>query len=260
MLVRFLYVLPFFVAIWLLEKAPHNIQNVPIFFFIIATLVVLEVVSQWTFHQSIKLAPLSEVMPFQTLTPIFIVPINFLLTHQIPSLRGMIGIGVNTLSLFFLYRVSKKSDVSVGLKMNGGREIGGIGLMIVTAILWSVTTTLQKIGVQYAGVALFGIFYIGGVTLVIYIYHCVKHIPLNSLWKKEMQRSFVPIGVFAGLATWAQFFALTLLNPAYVGAIKRSANIYTLWLDRSFFKEKIRPVVIFWNVVAIVGLICIVTA
>lgn len=260
MLVRFLYVLPLFIVIWLLEGVPHTIQNVPIFILIIVTLVTLEVVSQWTFHQSIKLAPLSEVMPFQTLTPIFIIPINFVLTHQGLSARGMIGVGINTLGLFFLYRVSKKKEVGTGLKMNGGREIGGIGLMIVTAILWSVTTTLQKIGAQYAGVALFGIFYIGGVTLIMLIYHLVKRVSLRAIWKKEVQKSFLPIGIFAGLATWAQYVALTLINPAYVSAIKRSANISTFWLDRNFFKEKIRPAIIFWNLVTIVGIIFIVTA
>lgn len=255
MLVRFIYVLPLFILFWVFEKMPRTITSPSLFALIILILIILEVASQWTFHQSIKISSLSLVMPFQNLTPLFIIPINFLIFHKLPSTMGFMGILISTMGLFLLFKKQPKLPQN---KKGDNKKLGGVGLMIITSVLWALTTTLQKIGIQFAGVSLFGVLYIGGVVILMLIYHWVKRISLRSFFEMKNFHVFLPIGIFAGLSTLTQYLALPLANPAYVNALKRTGNVTNIFWDRSFFGESISIWYITGNILAILGAVLLV--
>lgn len=257
MLVRFVYIFPIFVLFWIFEKMPLVVTEPLIFTMTIVALVVLEVVSQWTFHQSIKISALSLVLPFQNLTPIFIIPVNFFVFRELPSAIGFWGILISTAGLFLLFK--NKPAVS-SHKNFCKKKLGGIGLMVVTSILWAFTTTLQKAGIQFAGVSLFGVVYIGGVVAVMLGYHLARRISLAGLLKVQNSHLFLSIGFLSGFSTLLQYWALSLTNPAYVNALKRTGTITGIFWDRAFFRESIKAWSLVGNALVIVGTVLLVVS
>lgn len=255
MLARFLYVIPVFVVYWFIAGMPTEIQNAKSFAIVIIALIFLEVISQWTYHQSIKRSPLSLVMPFQSITPIIILPIAYIFLGKAPSTLAMVGIFMSAAGLFFLHLETKEGVTAFQLST---LKDAGVWYMIATAVMWAGTTTLQKIGAENAGVSLFGLFYIGGVGLAMMGYHLVRKVPMTALFTRSEQRKLFPIGFWAGLSSLAQYLALTMINPAIFISLKRTANSLNLLWDKTFFSEHVSNWRITGNILTIGGAVFIV--
>jgi drug/metabolite transporter (DMT)-like permease len=211
--------------------------------------------SQWTYHQSIKRSPLSLVIPFQSITPIIILPIAYVLLGKVPSTLAVVGIFTSTAGLFFLHLETKAGRTT--FKLSVFKDIG-VWYMIATAIMWAGTTTLQKIGAENAGVPLFGLFYIGGVGCIMIGFHLWQKIPMTALFTKTERRMLFPIGFWAGLSSLTQYLALTMVHPAIFIALKQTTNSLNLLWDKKFFGEQISFWRIAGNILTIGGAILIV--
>jgi drug/metabolite transporter (DMT)-like permease len=255
MLARFLYVLPIFIIFWFVVGMPTQIADTWSFVLVIVALVILEVASQWTYHQSIKRSPLSLVMPFQSITPIIILPFAYVLLGTVPSVLAIVGIFISTIGLFLLF-LETKGAASV-FRFSTLKDLG-VWYMIATAIMWAGTTTLQKIGAENAGVSLFGLFYIGGVTCVMIGFHLTRKVPMTALCTKRDGGVLFLIGFWAGLSSLAQYIALTMTNPAVFIALKRTATSLNLLWDKKFFDERIDLWRVAGNILTISGAVLIV--
>jgi drug/metabolite transporter (DMT)-like permease len=164
------------------------------------TLVLLEVVAQWFYHQAMKWGSLSLVKPFLSLTPITVLPTAYLLRGDVPSLESGLGVLMTCSGLWVLLSSRKQNAEKKVVEVNGP-FIGPIACIIVTSLLWAVTTTLQKTGAQLAGVSFFGFCYTVGIVTLILAYHLVRGIPVKQIFQKDEMRILVPIGLFAGLSS-----------------------------------------------------------
>lgn len=252
MLARFLYVVPFFFVVWILRGMPHTVSDAPRFLIIIASLVGLEVVSQWHYHQAIKRAPLSLLTPIQSLTPLLIIPTTLAIRGEMPSLSGLAAILLIVAGL----AVAKFEKPEEKRTTDAYRDpVRGARHMVNASILWALAATLQKSGTEHTDIAFFGLCYIGTTALVMLARHIGKRIPLAEIIRPQEAKHLVPIGFFAGFSYAAQYWALTMTHPAYVNAMKRAALGSNVFLDRKFFGEKIGIQRVASNILTIIGVI-----
>lgn len=237
MLARFLYVLPFFVAMWVVNGLTLEIRQPSRFTVILTVLVFLEVISQFCYHQAIKQGSLSLVKPFLSLTPMAILPVAYVLRGEIPTFWSSVGVILTCIGLWVLVAKPEPKEEKKEMRKAKKATNRPVVFITVTSLLWAFTTTLQKTGAELAGVPLFGFCYALGVVLVILLYHGLRKISIRQLFDWDEMKILFPIGLFAGLSSLFQFKALTLTNPAYPNAIKRIPNILHLMGDKKVFKD-----------------------
>lgn len=251
--VRFLYVLPSLLVIWLFVGTSVKIAKPLHFFAVIFVLVSIEIAGQYLYHQSIKFGSLSLVKPFSSTTPVLIIPMAYLLRGELPNFYGMAGVLCIAASLAILIIEQAKRRPNTQPKQDNTSNRTGILFMLGAAALWSITSTLQKTGPELleggtliARIIFFGFWYLGGVAAVLFVYHALWiKIPMSDFFRKENRRFLIPIGIFASLSSVTQYWAMALTHPAYVNAMKRAFAALHLEFDRRFFQERIS----FWRIV-----------
>jgi drug/metabolite transporter (DMT)-like permease len=120
--------------------------------------VALNVGANLAFLHAMRMAPLSATVPLLSLTPVFTTLISVPLLGERPTAVQAAGV---------LLVVAGALGLHPGLlsKVRGGAALPAAGLMLLTALLWSAATPLDKLAVEHAGAPLHGLVLNGGVAL-----------------------------------------------------------------------------------------------
>lgn len=222
---RFLYSLPFlFIAAYFFGTGETDIY----FWLAVIAGVPLEIGAIYMYMKAIRLSPLSVVIPMLGLSPIFILVTSYLMLNEAPSILGLFGILVVSLGIYM-----------VGLNNKGllepfkalGRDLG-VRLMLATAVLYSFTPVIIKIGAQHSDVYTFLSLYVAAITLVYAFFLKAKDI-------KEFKNPFlVSLGLFFAAEAILGLVALKLAFVNYAMAVKRTSIIFSGVFGFMFFKEK----------------------
>ena len=206
-------------------------------------LILIEAVSQLCMYQAIKRAPLSYVIPFLSFIPAVLLVVAYAVFGSVPSVGGIAGVLVVVIGIAF----SSYCPVSV---LRPGRVWF---FAFASVLLWSATTTIQRIFVGFLDPALFGAVYFGGTAVALGLYHGVSGISSAKIFDRATILFFCVMGFSLTGTSILQFFALQSANPAYVIALKMSMGIAYLVWDPLFFREKLTRRRVLGNVLAIGG-------
>ncbi|MDP2587089.1 MAG: EamA family transporter [Candidatus Komeilibacteria bacterium] len=177
----------------------------------------------------------SLTLPFLYLTSIFIIPVEWLLFRDSPTILALFGIGAIIGGAFYLSRVENKKGA---WKFSLGSR-----LMILVALLYCVAGPLDKLGLQQSTSVgyLTWLYVFTGVWLVIWGWLLAK----KSLVKNEVVKSFknywplfLIIGLIIVISGWLMFNAYSTILVNYVISIKRAAFLIPILLGPLIFKEK----------------------
>ncbi len=228
--VRWGYALPFLAITFVFTPIPALDRT---FWISVAALIPLEVLALFLYVRAIRLSPLSLTIPFLALTPAFIVFIAFVLLGEVPSLQGLLGIIFITAGAYVLNAKETKSGVSGPFRAIL-KERGSV-LMIIVALIYSVTSALGKLAVTHSSPVFFGSFYpfILTITLSAFVLY-KKRTPL--LFSRP--RVFLAIGFFTAVMMLTHFIAISLTQAAYMISIKRMSLIFSVIYGRLVFKEE----------------------
>lgn len=254
-LARFLYVLPLFVVIWALEGMSIHVKEPQLFGAELMLLVIVETISQYTYHQALKHSEFIVVMPFQSLTPLFVIPLVYMWFGELPSLFGVIGICMVLFGILCLQFRKNKNNIQLSSDILKQK---GVQFMLCTAFLWSITTTLQKMAAQEGGVAFFGVCYTGGVVLTTLVWQTIRGISPLPVLRFTGGPDILFVGFLAGIGTFAQYTAITLAHPAYVNALRRVGLSSNLLIGKYFFQEHMDRWMLTGNILTVVGVVLIV--
>jgi uncharacterized membrane protein len=109
--------------------------------------------------------------------------------------------------------------------------------MFVTAVIWSVTSNLDKLGVRASTPLLWVAMLTTFISLCSIIFWvAMPHRPLHL----RDVRYAVLVGAANALGNALQMYALTMLLAPYVIAIKRTSALFTVILSGVILKENIR--------------------
>jgi drug/metabolite transporter (DMT)-like permease len=157
----FAFALPFMLAyLW--------VQGVPAlgdrFWWIMSVNWVLQLVAIYLFVSSLSSGELGVTYPLLTLTPLFVIPVEFALLRELPGPWGAAGIGLIVSGIYLLNfnqrRLGPLEPFRALFRSPGARRA------LAVALIWSVSGTVDRVGVLESSPAFYGVALAGGLTVL----------------------------------------------------------------------------------------------
>jgi drug/metabolite transporter (DMT)-like permease len=229
---RLLFALPLLaVTLVFMEKPPLDAA----FFRAFIISLPLEIIALVFYVKSIRVSPLSLVLPFLALTPLFQIIFGYLILNESVTARGVIGIflmaaGSYTLNLSHVKKGALEPFNAI-FREKGSR------LMIAVALIYSITSALGKAAILHSSPLYFGSTYFITVALAF--------TPL-MLWKGNREWAFPKnhslkyaalAGFFYSIMVISHMLAISMAKAAYMIAVKRTSVLFGVVLGRIMFEE-----------------------
>ncbi|MCP4149725.1 MAG: EamA family transporter, partial [bacterium] len=202
----------------------------------------LNIATTIMYMKALKSSALSVTVPMVTFTPVFLFIISPILLGEFPPLSGISGIILVVLGAYFLNIKEKSSGLAAPFKALLREK--GPRLMLGVAFIWSITSNLDKIGIQNSSVAHWAI--------AVHIFTIIVMVPVvwfASRYREDMagasfMRDIVksakilgPLGFVNALKYICQLAALQFTLVAYVISIKRTSAVISVIFGFLIFKE-----------------------
>lgn len=199
----------------------------PEFFPVLALSFLANILAWRFFYQAIGLAPVGLVMPVTALTPLFILPVEFIMFGVIPKGMTVAGIILAIAGMVILLLPHQLQLDRTSLK--------GVLTMLITSIIWSFSATIEKLAVQYSHPVIYGI----SIYTLMAMYFGLRMKARDIRQIIRQNRTWIIIlGIFSTLMALSQYTALLLTNVAIVIMLKRSGVLLSVIGGRWLFKEK----------------------
>lgn len=203
----------------------------------------LNIVASWFMYRALDLAEFNHLMPFMTLTNLFIIIPPISLLYEKPSIFCLFGIAVIVVGALMM-DFKKKQILSAASEVRSGNNRKGVLYFLATAICFTITPTVAKIAVLDSSVlfASFLVHILIGLGFLIMIFLSREQGKINELFFRP-ERKILLIGIiFAGLAVALQNgslnMALSLAPVASVMAINRIMPLFAFLIGVFYFKER----------------------
>ena len=205
---------------------------------LIAIQIPFEILAYYVYLSAIRIAPLSLSVPYLSFTPVFTILTAALLLQESISGQGFLGILMVTIGAYVLniehLAHHPLAPLKAIFKTSGSRR------MLVVALIWSLTSTLGKKGVQLSDPMFFGVFYMIALSIPMLsiagwrIKRGTATVNLkgrNSIW-------FMLGGLATALSTVAHFHAIQIAPVSYMISVKRTSLIFSVLYGGLIFKEE----------------------
>jgi uncharacterized membrane protein len=191
--------------------------------------------------RAVTLSPLSLTIPYLGFTPVVSAAVALGVLREIPSSTGLIGILLVVIGAVALH--TGENETVRSLLSAPFREPGSWRMLLV-AIIWGTTTSLDKIAIRHGSEALLA-FTLTAVSSVILVGWKVLNpwVGLASAgsttrWSNRKTLLLLLVSALvAGLAVLCQFFAYRELLVAYVETIKRAGGLLSVLIGVTIFRE-----------------------
>ncbi len=226
------FALPFLLPLLFIIEVPAVGRQFLIALFVSGSLNVLTTI---LYMKAIKYSDLSISVPMVTFTPLFLLLTSPLLVGEFPTLHGLAGIILIVTGSYTLNLKEKSKGYLAPFKFLIKEK--GPKLMLAVAFIWSITSNLDKLGVQDSSPIFWAIavnIYICAAMFPFMIYKSRKNLFQIPLYAKAL----LPIGLFTALTVIFQMTAINLTLVAYVISIKRTSVIMSVLFGFLLFKEK----------------------
>jgi uncharacterized membrane protein len=205
--------------------------------FWIALLILLpfEITAIILYIKAIKASPLSITTPFLGLTPLFLIVTSFLILGELPDKSGFFGIFLVALGAYSL-NLSKTKTGPLGPLRAVVKEKGSL-LMVIVALIYSITSILGKIAAQNSSPVFFSIVYVIVVPFLLLpvVYFNTADGALKQAFSNP---NFILLGFFYGLMILCHLNAIVLVEVPYMISVKRTSLLFSIIYGRLIFKEK----------------------
>lgn len=197
-----------------------------------------EVLAYYLYLKAIRMSPLSLSVPYLSFTPVFTILTAALLLGESISFQGVLGIFMVTVGAYVLNVELSAYHPLAPLKAIF--KSPGSQRMLLVALIWSLTSTLGKKGVQLSDPLFFGVFYMVSLAL-----------PMAAIGGWRLKRNLVHVnlkgknalwlalgGLGTALATVTHYYAIELISVPYMISVKRTSLIFSVLYGGLIFKEE----------------------
>jgi len=191
----------------------------------------LELTAATLYLKAITISPMSLVTPFVAFTPVFLLLTSFIILGETVNLGGAIGILLIAIGAYTINFSSK----NYLLPFKKIFQEKGILLMLVVAFLYSITSNLGKMAMQYSSPSFMGIFY---TSLLGVVFALVTKLQKKKLKPKKLSLNFGLIGFFNAIMMISHMVAIKYIQVAYMIAVKRTSLLFGVVFGYLFFHEK----------------------
>jgi drug/metabolite transporter (DMT)-like permease len=185
------------------------------------------------FFRALQVSALAHTMPFTAFTPVFLIPVAYVLLDELPSITGLAGILLIIAGAY-------------GIHMSSGRLLDPFRLLfrnrgtrwiLIAALIWSVSATVDKVGVL-ASSQLFYAFILNLCLSLVYLPYLVRYQSRSTLAAWDNWKRLFLFGLVMGLLMFVQFTALKYLLVSYVIAFKRTGVIVSVVFGAAILGER----------------------
>ena len=222
----------FLIHILIINKIPAIGDN---FWWIAIIGGVLNLFAFVLYIKAIKSSDLSITVPMMAFTPIFLLLTSPFMVGEFPNLAGISGVVLIAVGSYVLNIKERKNGFlkpfSSLIKEKGPK------LMLGVALIWSITSNIDKIGVQNSSPIFWATTNTALIaTFLLPIILMRKNKPLKEIFSNS--KSLIPLGIFNALVKFFQMNAVNLAMVSYVISIKRTSILLSVILGVLIFKEK----------------------
>lgn len=247
---RLLFALPVFLASLLFIEMPTLNKE-----FWTATLVALpfEIAAMILYTKALKVSPISLTMPFLALTPLFLILVSYFILGEKVSISGGLGILLIASGSYTLNIHEMRHSLIEPVKAVF-REKGSV-MMIMVAIIFSLTSSLGKMAITNSSPVFFGSFYFILITIIF------TPIVLSKSKIVITKKDMVPlaiIGLTYALMIIFHMLAMSLTKVAYMISVKRMSLLFSIFYGHIIFREEKIPERALGGVIMFIGFVLIV--
>jgi len=231
-LIRLVYGIPYLLVGFIYIPRPP-LDNT--FLLCLAMGLPLESVAFLCYMRAIKVSPLSLTIPFLAFTPAFVIVTGFLILGETLNVYGIAGIILIVMGSYLLNASQVKHEWFAPIKAIFREQ--GSWLMLLTALLYSLTATIGKLAIQHSSARYFAVAYFLLFTILI-----AAMLPLApgakavNILKRPLPA--VIAGVVLAIMIFSHTYAISLIEAAYMLSVKRSSLLFGVLFGALFFKEK----------------------
>jgi drug/metabolite transporter (DMT)-like permease len=197
-----------------------------------------QAIASLLYVQAVTLSPLSLTVPYLSLTPVVSALVAWVMVNEVPHLLGAVGIVLvagGTLALQADDQTQFRTLVVVRFSEPGSWR------MLIVAVLWGVTTPLNKIAIAHGSEALLAGWIAVGSAALLGVWWGVGlagHVPAQEPFALRTASLLALAALVVAGAVLCQFFAYRELLVAYVETIKRFGSLLTVLIGTLAFGEE----------------------
>ena len=216
----------------------------------------LNIVAYSLLLEAISNYPISIVMPFVGLTPLFLTFTSYLILDERLTKLKILGIILIVMGAFILQLPENWRPKNWRTAFNWREK--GIWLMVLVAFIWSITASVEKIAVRSSSPEFYG--------ATIHLALGAAFVILEKWFrKKKNEKTLIStqgsgkkilillLGLISASLAWCQLVAIKITYVSYVIAFKRAGIIVSTLLAFFVLKERNYVKAISGTVLIIVG-------
>ena len=207
-----------------------------VFWKTLAFLLPLETSALLLYMEALRVSPLSLTIPFLAFTPAFMIVTGYLILGESLSMQGILGVLLIVAGSYSLHLTRAKLGILEPL-LAIVREKGS-WLMLLVAIIYSITSVLGKLAIEHSAPLFFASFYfiVHGLFATTILSLFFKTRPLEVV--KRYPKGVFMVGLAQSLMVMTHMWAISLAPAAYMIAVKRLSVLFGVIIGCLFFKEK----------------------
>ena len=199
---------------------------------------ILNSITTITALKAVKYGDLSVVWPLTALTIPFLLFSSYFINGESLNIPGYFWVLLIFFGTYFLWASELKNGISkpiVAIYHDPGARY-----MFLTAILWSISSPLDKIWVleTWAFTWMLCTNILVSIFIWLYIIFVRKSFPIKTIFELEHAKRVGAITLIWWIGVFMQMLALKYTLVIYVIAIKRASGIFSVLLGYISFKEK----------------------
>lgn len=229
----------------------------PTFWPAVATTSALSLFSFYLYVSALHRGELGLTYPLLALTPLFLVPVEWVLLGDLPGIRESVGIVGVVAGVYLLHLPAEREGALAPfrslLRDPGSRR------MLAVALIWSVSAVVDKIAVTNASTPFYGVVLSGFLGVAFLPFLSRKGGGVRAALAPDTRWLLVVQGLLFAATFIVQMEALQRTLAAYVITTKRSGALVTVLLGAALFGERQLGRRLGGTVVILVGVLLIVT-
>lgn len=231
-----IYALPFLFMTLFFVRVP---QLDSLFYGAFLADIPLTLIPMLLYMYAIKRSPLTLTVPYLAFTPVFMVFTGNLLLGEVVDKWGVIGITVVVAGSYVLNIDTRNRSVFAPLKAVF-KETGS-WLMLIVAILFSISAVVGKMAILHSAPLFFQVWFFIVVTLLMLgLLFLIKKVTPAFFLKEPLKGLVVGIFMFAHILCHGLAIAMT--KAAYMMSIKRLSILFSIIYGALVFKEDNIPI------------------
>jgi drug/metabolite transporter (DMT)-like permease len=196
----------------------------------------IDAIASVLFMKSIKISPLSLVIPLVAFTPLFIALTAPFITGEFPSKFGFFGILFIVFGAYWLNIAEAQKGFFEPAKALLKEK--GCLMMIGVAFMWGISSNIDKIGVLHSSPTFWVIASTFFLSIILFLPIIIRKSQNNIKQISINIKPLILIGLLSALELIFQMNAIKIGNVSYVISIKFTSIIISVLFGYFLFKER----------------------